>query len=282
MVFKVMFLSLLVNIFLTFLKIIGGILGNSKTLVADGIHSFSDLATDVVAIIGNKFSTLPPDSDHPYGHGKYEYVTSILISFMIISLSIIIFINAFNSNVIIPSKWVLLILFFTLIIKSILAKYILKQGKLHNNSILITSGIESKYDALSSFLALIFVFFSEFGSYCSILKYLDIVGGIIISLLVLKIGLSCLSQNLKSVIGQVDYNNKYIDEVKQKVLNVKFIIDVENVKLFKYGSYYSVEIIVLVNKNKKLKDIYKIENNIKNILREKDIFKFVSIDFIPK
>lgn len=281
MMFKVMLVSLIGNVFLSIFKIIGGILGNSKTLLADGIHSFSDLATDIVAIIGNKFATLPPDKDHPYGHGKYEYVFSSFISLIIIFLSFVIFFNAFNTSNVLPSKFVILILIISFIIKLFLARFILKNGKKYNNKILITSGIESKYDALNSLLGCVFVILSIFGDVYPIFKYFDFLGCFVISVLVFNIGVKCLIQNLRSVIGEVDYNNSYINDIIYKVSIINKNIEVESVKLFKYGSYYNAEINLLCKRNFNLKYIFKLEQKIKKTIMEDNICKFINIDFIP-
>ena len=83
---KVMGVSIITNIFLSIVKIITGLIGKSSALIADGIHSFSDLSTDFIAIIGNYLSRKPADEKHPYGHGKIEYITSIIISLVILFL----------------------------------------------------------------------------------------------------------------------------------------------------------------------------------------------------
>ena len=80
MIYRIMIKSLLVNIALTFSKLIGGFIFKSKTLIADGVHSMSDMLTDIVGIIGGVFSEKHPDKEHPLGHGNLEYVTSIFIS----------------------------------------------------------------------------------------------------------------------------------------------------------------------------------------------------------
>ena len=74
---KVMFISLIVNFSLSFLKVITGIIFSSGALIADGVHSFSDLSTDFFAILGNYLARKPADKEHPFGHGKIEYLTSI-------------------------------------------------------------------------------------------------------------------------------------------------------------------------------------------------------------
>ena len=85
----VMVISFITNSFLSLIKIIFGCIGHSSALIADGIHSFSDLSTDIVAMLGDFFARKPADRKHPYGHGKLEYLTSIFIGFVIIVFCIL-------------------------------------------------------------------------------------------------------------------------------------------------------------------------------------------------
>ena len=80
---RTLLVSVTVNICLVISKLIVGFLGNSKALIANGIHSLTDLITDGIAIIGNNFSKKPADSRHPYGYGQIEYVTNIIVGLVI-------------------------------------------------------------------------------------------------------------------------------------------------------------------------------------------------------
>ena len=77
---KVLLVSAITNIFLSIIKVVFGVVGKSKALIADGIHSFSDLATDLIAIFGSFLSLKPADKEHPLVHGKVENITSQNIS----------------------------------------------------------------------------------------------------------------------------------------------------------------------------------------------------------
>ena len=159
---KTMILSMIVNTVLSILKVAVGILGKSGALIADGFHSFSDLITDMVAIVGSKLASKPADDNHPYGHGKIEYITSMIISVMIIFLGVTITINAITEKVTIPTKIVVVATLFTIISKLLLSNYILKCGKKYNSNILISSGLESKTDVISSLVVLISALISSF------------------------------------------------------------------------------------------------------------------------
>lgn len=281
MILKVMFVNLFVNLFLSILKLITGILGNSKTLVADAIHSLSDLFNNLICLVFSFFAKVPEDKKHPFGHGRYEYIASMFMSVMIIFLSIMIFYNALTSKVKIPSKYVLIIIIFTFIIKLILSKYTLKKSKELNSSILLSTGTESKYDAINSLLALIFVFISEFSKYIDFLKYGDKIGSIFIGIIILRIGIKFLRENISSLVGEVSFDKKYISFIKRKLYNFNEIKNFSDIKLIKYGTYYNVFINIYLDKNINLKEIYFLEKKIILEIKEKEIFKYINISFIP-
>jgi len=145
---KVMKVSFITNFLLSCFKVINGFILKSSALIADGIHSFSDLITDVVAIIGDKFANKPNDSEHPYGHGNAEYLTSFIIGLMIIFMGLILTKETIYQDVTIPSCLVAVVSLITIVCKYFLASFLMKKGKLYNNNILIASGKESKTDGI--------------------------------------------------------------------------------------------------------------------------------------
>ena len=281
MEFKAMLVSFIMNTFLSLIKIVGGVLGNSKTLIADGMHSMSDLATDIVALIGTKVSNLPPDRKHPYGHGKYEYVTSLFISLVVIILSFVIFHNSLTGSNKIPSLYVLIILVFVIVVKYFVSQFLIKQGKKYNSNILLTSGVESRYDVVSSVLALVCVGISELSEYVSIFKYADMMGGILISLLVLRIGIIFFIRNLNSLIGEADYDKEKEMEIKEKLADIKEILKVQKISLLKYGTYYILTIDIIMDKNDKLEQVHEIEHEIRNKLKTLHYLRFITVNPIP-
>ena len=152
------------NLFLSIIKVVFGFVGKSSALVADGLHSFSDLATDAVALFGTHYSMKPADDEHPYGHGRFEYLTCLIIGIVVLFLGYEIIVSAFNNENVIPSKLVILISLFTIIVKHILASYLINIGNDINNQILISSGKESRMDVVSSLFVLISSILMQFSS----------------------------------------------------------------------------------------------------------------------
>lgn len=281
MITGILLVSLLANIFLTFLKIIVGTIGNSKSLVADGVHSLSDLSTDVIAIVGDKLSKKPADEDHPYGHGKINYLTSVLISILIIIMGFTLFKNSFSVSSSIPEMITILVVCITIGIKYFVSRLLIKVGKKENNSILIASGRESFGDVFSSILVLVSLVTSQFSKQIELFKYTDMLGSIIISIIIIIMGFRILMDNFSSLIGQMELSQAKIDEL------LKFLdstIDNENIKivdvlLLKYGTYYRAVIKILVPEKLSVKELLQINKNIENDLLNSGFnIKYVNID----
>src|SRR5574344_2082649 len=146
---RVMLRSVLVNTILVATKLIVGVFGHSMALLADGVHSLSDLATDIVAIVSSKLALKPADREHPYGHGMIEYVCCIFISIIVIVLGVKLVYSAFTEQILIPSIIVIYATIISIVLKYVLSSYILRKGEEYNSSLLITSGQESRTDVYS-------------------------------------------------------------------------------------------------------------------------------------
>jgi len=279
---RVMLISMFTNIFLALLKVIFGILGKSSALIADGIHSFSDLITDVCAIIGSKLSNKPADLKHPYGHGKLEYVTSIIISIIILVLGCSIVSNAFNRSIVTPSIIVLIISIITIIIKLILSTFVIKMGKKYKNNILISSGYESSTDVISSVVVLISAGLMLISDKISFLKYSDIIATIIVGILIIRIGYTILKDNISIMLGEQETDKNYIDKVKKMILKNKKVIEIDSLVLMKYGPYYKLIGEISMDSNTKLKDVHNTLDIIEDKIKAKDErIKYVTIHVNP-
>ena len=137
--------SFIVNIFLVLVKILTGIFFNSVALIADGIHSISDLLTDVFVIMGIGHSLKPADDEHPFGHGKFEYVLSLMLGIFILiiayNLGKEVIIN-YSEPVVVPGIISLIVVIFVVIVKLFLARYLIRKGEEEDSQIIKASGKE--------------------------------------------------------------------------------------------------------------------------------------------
>lgn len=282
MIKNIMKKSFLTNFFLSVFKVASGFIFHSSALIADGIHSFSDLVTDVVAIVGNAFSLKPADHEHPYGHGNIEYLTSIVISSVVIFIGLVLIGSVANKEIIIPSALVIVVSIITIISKIILSRYLIKQGVKHKNNILIASGKESSADVISSIIVLISGILMQFSSSISIFKYADMVASIIVGLFIINTGFSILKENISQILGRREEDEEFISNIKIELFEFADVLAVDDVMIMKLGPYYKVSIELSMDSSYSLKKAHDIAHNIEKILMMKnEKIKYINIHVNP-
>jgi len=267
---KVMFISMVVNTVLALVKVFIGIIGGSYALVADGMHSFSDLATDVFAIIGNILSHKPADEKHPFGHGKLEYLTSLGIGIIILIVGFSIIYNSFNSEIVIPSVLVIIVTVFTILAKFMLSSYVTKKGYEYNQSVLIASGKESSADVISSIVVLFSSILIQFSNKISYLKYADLVATIIVGLFIIKVGFDVLKENISTIIGEQETNDEILDKINEIIKTESRILTIDKINLIKYGSYFKIVGEVSMDEKLTLRECHDVIERIENKLMNFD------------
>lgn len=267
---KVMIISIITNTFLSIIKVIFGYIGKSGALIADGIHSLSDLATDFFAIIGNLFSRKPADKKHPYGHGKLEYLTSIGIGCVILTVGFSIIYKTMSEEVVIPSIFVAVVSFMTIASKYLLAEFILRKGREYQNSILIASGKESKTDVISSIVVLVSSILIQFSDYVSILKYSDIVASIFVGMFIIKVGFDVLKENTSAILGEQETNGEIIEKIRKLLLSQSDILSIDDLVMLKYGSYHKLIVEVGMDANQTLEYTHHVIDKIETEIEQSE------------
>lgn len=267
---RTMLVSVIINILLSIIKVISGIIWNSTAIIADGIHSFSDLVTDFFAILGGFLARKPADEMHPYGHGKTEYLTSISISLLVMFLGFLIIYNSFNNEVVVPNILVSIVTVFTILAKLLLSSYVIKKGKEHNNSILIASGKESRVDVISSIVVLISSVLIQFSNNFPVFKYADLIATIIVGIFIVHVGFSILKDNISKTLDEKIDNKEYLEELKEVIKKHDEVINVESLIVIKYGYYYKLTATIEMESAISLKDAHNLVDQIEHELKEHD------------
>ena len=279
---KVLVKSLIVNILLTLTKFVFGLIYKSKVLVADGIHSLSDLATDVVSIYGSKLSLKPADNEHPYGHGKIEYLTSIVIGAVILALALSLLGNSLNAKTTIISNMVLYVTIFTILAKYLISRYILSKGVKYKSNLLVASGKESRSDVISSAIVIVTYFLSKLSSYSKIFLYSDTIGTFIIGLIILKTAYRILKENIVSILGEIEQDEEYLDKIREIILENSEVVNIEELNIIKYGHYYQANITINMDSNVTLEDACLVSDRIKKkLINKKTRISYAKISINP-
>lgn len=279
---KVLILSMIINFFISGTKILAGLICSSKSMVADGFHSLSDFITDIVAIFGSKFSNKRANKKHPDGYGRFEYITDMFIALTILLLGTYTIYHSFvkeptTTNIV----WIIVIV-FSIVLKLINSKILLKKGEEYHSPILITSSKESYDDVLSSLGVIIIIIISQFQDIIPILKYTDTIGSIIIGLMILHTGYHLMKENIISLLGETE-DNKEIEERIKNIVDIYNEIDYKDMELERHGSYYVLELEVYVLENIKVYKLLTIESEIRKKIKNLNYrIKFVDINLFHK
>lgn len=157
-IYRVTLVGFAVNLVLSLVKLAAGILGRSGAMVADAVHSFSDMATDVVVIVFARISAKPRDDDHDYGHGKYETLATIIISLALGVVGAGILVNSIRAIRIVveggllprPGLVALAAAVVSIVAKEVLYRYTVREGRAIDSPSVVANAWHHRSDALSS------------------------------------------------------------------------------------------------------------------------------------
>jgi len=211
---KVSILGIIANSFLFIIKIFVAITSRSQGLLADAINSGTDIFTSVMTYVGNKLASKPGDKEHPYGHGKVEYVFSLIISISMLFLCYKILINSYIAIVekkeLIFSFYLIAVCVITIIVKLFLYMYTIKMAQIHENLLISAASEDHRNDMFLSLATLIGIVCSKYGLY-----FIDGIVGVIISIWIAYVAIK-LFLSAYNVLIDTDIN----DGLKEKIINV--------------------------------------------------------------
>lgn len=227
------FLGLLINTFLFALKLVMGSISGSISIVSDSINNLSDSMTSIVTIYGAKLSAKPADDDHPYGHGRGEYLATMIVGIIIIIIGSQLFLNSieeiFNPGDINSNVWTLVILVISILLKLYMYSYNHKVYSLTDSLLNKTVARDSLNDVITTTMVLISIILQKY-------QGLNIDGyvGIIIAIMIIKSGIDILKE-----IGTILLGKKIDKDIEEKlekiVLEGKYIKGVHKIDLHEYG-----------------------------------------------
>jgi cation diffusion facilitator family transporter len=235
-----------VNLILSVVKIIIGVLANSQSLLADGLHSLSDLLSDVLVWFAAHHAAEGPDDDHPYGHGRFEILATLMLGSLLLLVAIGIAWNAFSqlmANDVPPSPGMLAVYaaIFSIISKEILYHYNLAVAKKVNSSLLRANAWHHRTDAISSVIVLI----GLVGTYAGFL-YLDALAAVVVGMMIARIGWGLAWDAMQ------DLADRGLDEERQKhikasIREVGGVKDMHLLRTRTLGGHASADVHVLVD-----------------------------------
>lgn len=265
--------SLISNVALTLLKIIIGLLSNSKVLVADGIHNAGDVVATIAALTSAMVSRKPADEDHPYGHGKAEAIASGIVAIILIMAALLMVYKSVESFLIPPSdpSWIALAAaVISLIWKQILYVYCIRIGRAENSRSLIATAYDHVADVYASAAASIGIGVSLIGEVFSIpyTEYGDPVAGIIVSYLVIRLGIKMGRESI-DILMDKNITNEQLEELSSIIYSVPNVKRVDSIRARELGNAIIVDVKVSVPNNLTVQEGHDVSREVKNTIMER-------------
>ncbi len=270
--------GIILNIILALTKFIISLLISSISIMADSFNNLSDAVSSIVSLIGVKLAGRPADKEHPFGHGRFEYVAALIVSFLIFLVGVTLFKDSIK-KIFKPEdlgfSWIII----TILILSVLTKIWLsyfnhKLGKKINSGLLKATSVDARNDVIVTIVTIISVFLCHFTG----LK-IDGYMGVLVSLFVLYSGFNIAKETLLPLIGQGVERDLY-EKITKKVESYDGIIGSHDLIMHNYGpSHIMGTIHVEVSNEETLEDVHHIIDRIeRDILRDMGIFIVIHVD----
>lgn len=273
---KVTFVTLVgsvVNIILTVFKILAGILGRSTAMIADGIHSLSDLLSDIVVIVFVKISAKGRDKDHDYGHGKFETFATLIISLMLIVVAANLMSGGINKIRLIldggevssPGMIALWAAVASIVLKEILYRYTIIQGRALNSPMMIANAWHHRSDALSSVGSLLGIAGAIFLGDKFVI--LDPITGCVISIFILVMAVKMSVPAIKELLD-VSLPDDVEEKIEATAKSVKGVVDLHELKTRREGPGIIMEGHLVLDSDISLKEAHNISKKVEESLRK--------------
>ena len=254
-------IGILGNVLLVAAKATIGLIAGSISVILDAVNNLTDTLSSIVTIIGTKLSTKKPDKDHPYGHGRIEYVTSLIVAIIVLVAGGSAIYESINSLIsdsqAVYEYYSLIVISVAILVKVALGLFFRKMGKKTNSEALKASGVDALFDSLLSLTTLIGAIVAMFAG-VHIEGYL----GILIGLFIIKSGVEFLLNAISSIVGKRAEKETALG-IKQLVTSFPEVIGAYDLILNDYGPNRSVgSIHIEVRDDITAKEIHPLTRNI--------------------
>ena len=274
-------IGIVANLLLGVLKAVLGLLSGSIALISDALNNITDSSSSLITIVGTKLAAKAPDKQHPFGHGRTEYLTSILIGGIVFLTGFQSLINSvkavFNKEDINTDITTVIIIIATIAAKVLLGTFTENSGKKLNSTALIASGADAKNDVVVSVVTLISTILYMFAKIS-----VDGIAGVIISVFILKTAYEVLSDTIKKLLGE-RVDGEIVRGIKDIVRNTEGVIKCFDLILNDYvPDFYTGSINVEIEDDRSIGEMYPILHEAQTKIYNKYnvflVFGFYSVD----
>lgn len=227
-------------------KILGGWLAHSQALVADGIHSLSDLITDVMVLVAAKHSHAAADEEHPYGHGRIETVATVALGGSLVAVGIVIAYEAVQrmfdpESLVVPAAWALGLAALSAVVKEAIYHYTMHSARRLESDLLRANAWHSRSDAASSVVVMIGVGGALMG-----LSYLDAVAAVIVAWMVGRMGYRLARRSVSELID-AGLDPDRVRAIRDMILSVDGVEDLHLLRTRRMAGRALVDVHIILS-----------------------------------
>lgn len=237
----------LANGLLILLKFTAGIFGQSQALIADAVHSISDLVTDVVVLIGIRMGRKAPDDKHHFGHARIETLSSAIIGFALIGTALYLGLeasmNIYNHTEYHPTSLALVGAGLSIAVKEVLYHYTVRTGRKIQSQLVIANAWHHRSDAFSSVAVLLGVAGALINPSWHIL---DAFAALLVSFFIVKIGLNILAGCVGEFTDAAP-KTEDLNKIKSCIISVEGVLEMHDLRVRTSGGRFQMETHIVVN-----------------------------------
>jgi len=226
-------LGIVINIILFCIKFLAGIISHSIAITADAFNNLSDAGSSIITLIGFKLAASKPDEDHPFGHGRIEYISGLFVSVMILFMGFELtkssFIKIFNPAELDFSPVVIIILAVSILAKCYMAFYNFRIGKRIDSAAMKATGTDSLSDTISTFVVLIATLVSFYTPF-----HIDGICGTLVGIFILIAGLKAAKETINPLLGTAP-DPELVKQIEEIVMSYELIIGIHDLIVHNYG-----------------------------------------------
>lgn len=269
---RVTWVGFFTNLILSAAKIVAGVVGRSSAMVADGIHSLSDFVTDFIVIIFIKISAKNEDSDHPYGHGKFETFATMLISFALFIVAIGIFYSGsvkiyevINGRTIErPTYLALVMAAVSIVVKEGLYWYTIIIGRKIDSPAVIANGWHHRSDAFSSIGTLIGISGAMFLG--ERWRILDPITSVIVGIFIIGVAYKLARPSIQELL-EMSLPQEIEQKIEQKIQATPGVITFHHLRTRKNGNAFIIDMHIKVDARSSIVEAHDIATHVENNLK---------------
>jgi len=267
---KVVIVGTIINALLAAAKLVFGVIGQSRALVADAVNSISDVVTDFTVLLAVHYGNLPADVDHHYGHKKIETVAEIVVGLALVAIAAKMAFDAVTAiwlgEVKRPQAFTVGAAAVTILAKEWLFHWTRKVGKTFDSRVILAKAWDHRSDVFAASAVMAGLVFSQISAQ---LVIMDAVASVLVSILILRVGWGITREGFMRIIDTAPPAS-YVGEIRQTILDYPGVRNSHKLKMRYIGNAIHMEVHIHVDPNITVEEGHRIASGIKHTIKGRD------------